>query len=831
MNALDSRPNGRTLSELLPYLRHDDATDILWLKDGSATKTFGLVPRNTMSFTDEDLEILRLGLTGTVNQLPEGSMLQLIMIRERTDRESDAAVTNWEKCHSDADLEETAENKTRVNLYRAKDDMLASLWESKALFQTRVYVTVRVAPEVKIVPSSKTSPLSFLNFAKRKTQLKPESMIAKEVDELFSTLKLAFDTQGFETLKVNSKEKLKLIYEYLNPERTFPDNFSNPSSTDLSESVALTDFIETKRGLKLGKTSLHIGSLKSLPDNSIPCLLTPFSTQTVPFVFVETVLVLSQSQEKERLTRRQRLASGMASGNAVRNLVAEAQLQDIEQTLSTMIGSGEKLFAASFHIIVQEKDSVETNLSFETLLAQGERIGAGCQWFEETVGAYPVFFGTLPFAPTFITRPKRLLSGSLADFLPIYGIGPGHDEASVLFETPYQSAIGFSLYEKSPSANAILIGSTGSGKSTLACGLILGMTAGSKENAPSCFVIDVGNSFKRTVLYLGGSSLDLSPEKGSVINPFDLETDETRPSPEKVKFLTALFDEVLGEAGNLTKLQRSLLETEILDFYESGRERTLTNFRKHLERSDEIEIKRLSKLLTLWCRPHPYGLLFDGNTNVDLNAPHLHFELRGCQRYPDLLRVAMLVVMDLVLRKVKSRFPRRSLVPVDECHTIIRPSSDGRANNAARWVEDAFRQMRKFSGSAIAISQTAKDLKNAEIGDGILANAPNRFILRQRGDEKTLKEDLKLNEQELKDVFSLSQVRGSFSEFYLHSESIKALLLYRPTPLELWLSTTHPPDTELLDKEAKANPHLDLPQLMDHMAAKYPQGAEGDVAA
>jgi hypothetical protein len=159
-------------------------------------------------------------------------------------------------------------------------------------------------------------------------------------------------------------------------------------------------------------------------------------------------------------------------------------------------------------------------------------------------------------------------------------------------------------------------------------------------------------------------------------------------------------------------------------------------------------------------------------------------------------------------------------------HTIIRPSGDGRSNSSARWVEDCFRQMRKFSSAAIAISQTAKDLKNDEIGDGILANAPNRFILRQRGDEKTLKENLKLNEEEVKSVFSLSQVRGAYSEFFLHSESVKSVLIYRPTALELWLSTTHPPDLKLLEQESNAHPDWSLSDLVEYMAKTYPGGAE-----
>lgn len=468
--------------------------------------------------------------------------------------------------------------------------------------------------------------------------------------------------------------------------------------------------------------------------------------------------------------------------------------------------------------------------TFEKVLDESSRLGAGCEWFEETVGAYPVFFGILPFAPTFITRPKRILTSHLSDFLPLFGIGPGHTNAEVIFETPYQSILGFSLFEKSPSANGILIGSTGSGKSTLACGLILGMTAGNSKQKPSAFVVDVGNSFKRTIEYLDGSSIDFSPESGVVINPFDLGEGVTIPDPEKIKFLSALFEEIMGDQGVLSKLEKALLEAELLEFYTSSCEKTFTNFRNHLSKNEQVEMKRLSKLLTLWCNPHPYGLLFDGKTNVDLNGPHLHFELKGCQRYPDLLRAAMLVVMDKIWREVKVRFPKRSIIAIDECHTVIRPSGDGRANSSARWVDDLFRQIRKFGGGCLAMSQAAKDLKNNEIGDGILANAPNRFILRQRGDEKTLREDLKLNDKEIKDAFSLSQVKGAFSEFYLHSESIKGVLIYRPTPLEYWLSTTHPPDNALLLKEKETHPELNLSDLMDHMANLYPHGSEGMAA-
>jgi type IV secretory pathway VirB4 component len=822
-----------TLGESLPYLYMKD-DGLMWLKDGSASVSFQVIPKNSLSLTDDDFEGLRAGLTPLIDQIPQGAMLQVWFSRRHPNQATDQAYQNWIRLRARAG-ESTQTSPAQQCLQDAKERLLAEGWENGTVFQTQIFVSVRISPEQTPKPQASMGALAHLKsrVLKKAERRKSSEMIENDLQSLKFQLRIQLETLGFEIAELSAVEKWKLLYGFFNPERQkIPELEQIGSALNLSDCLAKTDLMETRKGLQLGRTRLRIGSLKTYPESSQPAMLSRLSNESSEFDLIYTVLALDGVKERDRLSRKQRLATGMAGGNHVRDITAESQLRDIEETLQSM-GGGEKLCAASLHLICREEatENGERSYSFEQLLSQAEGLGMGCQWFEETVAALPVLFGTLPLAPTHLTRPKRILSSNLSDMLPVYGIGAGHTEATVLFETPYQSNLGFSLYEKSPSANAILIGSIGSGKSTLACGLILGMNAGNPKDAPSSFVIDVGNSFKRTIMYLGGSSVDLSPEQGTCINPFDLEPGQSRPMPEKTKFLTALFDEILGDAGNISKLERALLETEILLFYEKETVRTLSTFKSYLEKSESQELKRFAKLLSLWCKPHPYGLLLDGETNVELNAPHLHFELKGCQRYPDLLRVAMLVVMNVIWAEVKKRFPNRSLVVIDEAHTIIRSSGDGRSNLSARWVEDLFRQMRKFASAAVAISQTAGDFKNTEIGDGIIANAPNRFILKQRGDETTLKNDLKLNDRELADVFALSQVRGLYSEFYLHSESIRGVFRYRPTPHELWLSTTHPPDQALLTEIRKKNSEWDLPQLMDYMAEHYPGGAEaGEVA-
>lgn len=468
-----------TLADLLPYQSGDEATGVLWLKDGSATTTLKVTPKNILCLTEEDLDLLRSGLTILLNQFSEGTIVQFLVVREPTKPTTDLALRQWHATHGGNNNATQDAGSPSQKLFDSKKAVMQTLCENNQIFQTQIYLTVKVSPFLQEQIATKMGPLSFLKFRNKQPQFKSVDTVIKEIEAMVGNIKATLESQEFAVEAVPITERVKFIYEYLNPKRTFgQDRFDLNQSTDLSEKVTTTDLIENRNGLQLGHTKLRIGTLKTLPDASVPGLVSQFATLPQAFSFVLTLLVLPQTKERERLTRKQRLISGLASGNTVRNLTAENQLTDIEDTLTAMISSGEKLVAASFHFILQEQDNENSHSSFLHLLEEGEKLGPGCQWFEETIGAYPVFFGTLPFAPEHMTRPRRVLTSTLSDFLPLFGMGPGHKEASILFETPFQSVLGYSLYEKSPSANAILIGSTGSGKSTLACGLILGMTAG-----------------------------------------------------------------------------------------------------------------------------------------------------------------------------------------------------------------------------------------------------------------------------------------------------------------------------------------------------------------
>lgn len=348
-----------TLGDKLPYFGFDADTDAIWLKDGSVTLSLKIAPKDCSNLMDDDLEVLRFGLTPILGHLPEGSVFQALFLRERSKTECDEAYLRWTKTHTSQDSSRPDSN-ARQMLFDYRNAALDEQFSDGSCFQSRCYITLRVLPEVKPRVGKTLGGFSHLAFAfsgKKKQESKSRPDLLRDLSNGLETLRTGLEALGFEVSNVSHEERLKIIYEWLNPERarTMAPSPLTPSKT-LSQQVALTDLLEKQDGLSLGRAKAWITSLKSLPEISIPGSMGAIASAQIPFWLFFTVYVLPQTEERDRLMRKQRLAQGMASGNAVRNLMAEAQLKDVEDTLSALISSGEKMLAASFQMAAISED-------------------------------------------------------------------------------------------------------------------------------------------------------------------------------------------------------------------------------------------------------------------------------------------------------------------------------------------------------------------------------------------------------------------------------------------------------------------------------------------
>src|SRR5579872_5522283 len=118
----------QTLGDRLPYYSFDRETDAIWLKDGSATLSLKITPKDSTNLTDEELESLRFGLTPVLGQLPEGSVFQAILLRERSSESTNEAYRKWAASHT-GETAQAAPSEARLRLYQSRDVILRDKFE------------------------------------------------------------------------------------------------------------------------------------------------------------------------------------------------------------------------------------------------------------------------------------------------------------------------------------------------------------------------------------------------------------------------------------------------------------------------------------------------------------------------------------------------------------------------------------------------------------------------------------------------------------------------------------------------------------------------------
>jgi type IV secretory pathway VirB4 component len=298
------------------------------------------------------------------------------------------------------------------------------------------------------------------------------------------------------------------------------------------------------------------------------------------------------------------------------------------------------------------------------------------------------------------------------------------------------------------------------------------------------------------------------------------------PAPEKISSLKAILETILKEEDkqNLPKLEKRLLESEISNLYKSvkGRCPRFSDLKDRWEKSENPILKQFSTILYPWVSG-TYGKLLNPekstislsrsiNNGVDVAT----FDLKGLSTKPELQKVMLLVLTDLLWQDIANNPGRLKLLILDECWQLLKSATD--------FIEECYRTFRKYGASIGAISQAIEDFKDSPIATAILNNAPTRFILSQKGDLSVLKEVLKLNDREVDLISSLSQKKGEYSEFFLAQNGHHILRLC-PSPLEYHLSTTHHKDKKLEQEYREKYPELSMQELYHKLATEHPRGA------
>lgn len=331
------------------------------------------------------------------------------------------------------------------------------------------------------------------------------------------------------------------------------------------------------------------------------------------------------------------------------------------------------------------------------------------------------------------------------DDAEILDLKPRSDIEGVNKDTNSLIAVDMLDRNKTLNQNMVVIGTSGVGKTTYMIQKILRYAIQDYQ----IYIIDPENEYTKIVELLGGAVLHLTSNAKSKINPMQIFSEEILSADEAVTNLDELvkdkiqrlkgFFEVLKDdmsqvekavMDNVVKqayINSGILKYERLSQIKNDQWPTLTNVYDEMAKLAEKDPDKFERVkdfyYILGSYTHGSNTLFDGYTNVNLNAKIVSFDLKPLQSEQEVQAGAYLTTFQYLWDEItKDRHKRKKLF-VDEFHFLTLHKS------ASTFFHQAYKRFRKYNAGAIAGTQQIQDViegttdSGQNIGEAIIGNS------------------------------------------------------------------------------------------------------------
>ena len=331
------------------------------------------------------------------------------------------------------------------------------------------------------------------------------------------------------------------------------------------------------------------------------------------------------------------------------------------------------------------------------------------------------------------------------DDAEILDLKPRSDIEGVNKDTNSLIAVDMLDRNKTLNQNMVVIGTSGVGKTTYMIQKILRYAIQDYQ----IYIIDPENEYTKIVELLGGAVLHLTSNAKNKINPMQIFSEEILSADEAVTNLDELvkdkiqrlkgFFEVLKDDMNQVEkaimdnvvkqayINSGILKYERLNQIKNDQWPTLTNVYDEMAKLAEKDPDKFERVkdfyYILGSYTHGSNTLFDGYTNVNLNAKIVSFDLKPLQSEQEVQAGAYLTTFQYLWDEItKDRHKRKKLF-VDEFHFLTLHKS------ASTFFHQAYKRFRKYNAGAIAGTQQIQDViegttdSGQNIGEAIIGNS------------------------------------------------------------------------------------------------------------
>ena len=315
-------------------------------------------------------------------------------------------------------------------------------------------------------------------------------------------------------------------------------------------------------------------------------------------------------------------------------------------------------------------------------------------------------------------------------------IGSNMNNNSLVFIDKYNN-------NKYKNSNMCIFGTSGAGKSYYTKLLILRYRLLGIEQ----YVIDPEREYEKLCENLEGVLLKIGPNSNTYINVFDireesLEDNQSGYLATKIGKLIGFFNLVFG---NINEEEKSIIEEKLIETYKrkginfddetlyKENDRDKINIKRKFKETQDMPIledfynilaeDKKTEKLRIKLIPFIKGSLkfFNNYTNIKLNNKLIIADIYELGE--ENLKYGMCLFIELFWDRIKKDRKIKKSIYLDEIWRLIGVTSN---KDVASFIYKIFKTIRKYGGSAVAITQDVSDLfslENGTYGRSILNNS------------------------------------------------------------------------------------------------------------
>ena len=368
---------------------------------------------------------------------------------------------------------------------------------------------------------------------------------------------------------------------------------------------------------------------------------------------------------------------------------------------------------------------------------------------------------------------RNILTDGLVATYPFISSSIFDDEGVFIGTNRYNNSLVFiDRYntDKYKNANMCIFGTSGAGKSFFTKLNIIRYRLFNIYQ----YIIDPEREYENICKALDGEIIKIGPTSNSFINILDIRKDSIEDSENgylasKISKLLAFFNLIFGEMNEEIK---AILEEKIIETYKSKNitfnDRTLYNDKNKFKEKNEMPIledlynilgqDKKTINLKIKLKPFVTGSMsyFNHYTTVETNNKLIVADLYEIEE--ENLQYTMFLFTELFWDKIKNDRNEKKAIYLDEIWRLIGVTSN---KNVAGFVYKIFKTIRKYGGSAVAITQDVMDLfslENGTYGKSILNNSSNKiFFSLEEENINILNNFIKLSEKEKIEIRTLKR--------------------------------------------------------------------------